>query len=90
MVRADKTLLSARTSDFFHADGKMDSQIDEFKMFSNWTPITGKTAVTTLLDTSSTPLASVEKYATVLDTFYKVTCEKDNKGNISTPTSSPG
>ena len=39
----------------------------------------GKVAVTTLLGISSTPLASVEKCATALDTSCKVTRERENQ-----------
>ena len=90
MVRGDKTLLSARTSDFFHADGKMDYRIDVLKISSRWTPFTGKAEVTTLLGILSTPLVSVEKCATALDTSGtgKVTCERDNNRKHSTSPSS--
>ena len=34
VVRDDHILLSARNSDFFHANEKIDSQIEVLKMFS--------------------------------------------------------
>ena len=40
MVRGDETWLSARTNDFFHAEGKINSQIEVLKMFSRQPLIT--------------------------------------------------
>ena len=34
MVRGDYTLLSAKTNDFFHTNGNMDSLLEVLKMFS--------------------------------------------------------
>ena len=82
MVCGDETLLSARTSDFFHADGKMDSRIEVLNMFCRWTPITGKAAVTTLLETLSSPLASVEKCATAFETSGKVSLWKGEQWEL--------
>ena len=56
IVRGDATLLSAKTSDFFHTEGKTDSRTEELKISNMYGPITGKASIIILFRISSCPL----------------------------------
>ena len=83
MLRGEATLLTARTRDFFHAIGKIDSPIDLLNISNTYFPMNGKAAVITLFGSSSLPLAEVLKWSMDDDISCKVTGEKEKRGYCS-------
>ena len=72
-------MLTARTRDFFHTVGKIDSPIDLLNMSSIYFSMNGKAAVTTLFRSSSLPSAGVLKWSMDDDISCKVTEKKKRR-----------